>query len=86
MRSDLDAPPNSGQVLEHARQLIEASRRSLAEGSKLVQQCRDIIQHAHQTLPLKREMIEQSAAPHRNAKRSPSPKGPNKRKQHSSSR
>jgi hypothetical protein len=83
MQFDLDVPPNSGQMLEHARQLIEASRRSLDEGSKLVRQCRDIIHRARQTFPLKGEMTERSPAPHQNAKRSRTPKGASKRKQRS---
>jgi hypothetical protein len=54
MRNDDASRNKSEQVLDGARRLIETSHRSLAEGSALVRQCRDIIQRAEHALPLER--------------------------------
>src|SRR5215470_16188065 len=52
-RPDLDTPADSESVMQRARELIAASRRSLQQGTELVQQCREIVRRAKPLEPVK---------------------------------
>jgi hypothetical protein len=50
-KPDPDERTDPAQVLAHARQLIAVSQRSLAQGTELIRQCRDIIRSAKPPVP-----------------------------------
>jgi hypothetical protein len=52
-RADLDTSTDSESVMQRARELIAASRRSLQQGTELVQQCREIVRRAKPLEPIK---------------------------------
>jgi hypothetical protein len=48
---DPDVRTDPEQVLSHARRLIASGQRSLAQGTELIRQCRDIIRSAKPPAP-----------------------------------
>ena len=50
---DLDARPDSEDVMARAREFIAASQKSLRQGAELVRQCREIVRQAKSPDPIK---------------------------------